>query len=41
MADIDVYDLMRGKIDVFGLDALVNLAATAGLRVELSVRKVV
>jgi predicted XRE-type DNA-binding protein len=27
-----VSDLMRGKIDVFGLDALVNMAATAGLR---------
>jgi predicted XRE-type DNA-binding protein len=33
-----VSDLMRGKIDVFGLDALVNMAA-AGLRVKLSVRK--
>jgi predicted XRE-type DNA-binding protein len=33
-----VSDLMRGKIDVFGLDALVNMAATAGLRVKLSVR---
>ena len=27
-----VSDLMRGKIDVFGLDALVNMAAAAGLR---------
>jgi predicted XRE-type DNA-binding protein len=34
-----VSDLMRGKIDVFGLDALVNMAAAAGLRVKLSVRK--
>jgi predicted XRE-type DNA-binding protein len=33
-----VSDLMRGKIDVFGLDALVSMAA-AGLRVKLSVRK--
>jgi predicted XRE-type DNA-binding protein len=32
-------DLMRGKIDVFGLDALVNMATAAGLRVKLSVRK--
>jgi phage-related protein len=32
-----VSDLMRGKIDVFGLDALVNMAA--GLRVKLSIRK--
>jgi predicted XRE-type DNA-binding protein len=36
-----VSDLMRGKIDVFGLDALVTMAATAGLRVKLSVRKAV
>jgi predicted XRE-type DNA-binding protein len=34
-----VSDLMRGKIDVFGLDALVNMAAAAGLRVKLSVGK--
>jgi predicted XRE-type DNA-binding protein len=33
-----VSDLMRGKIDVFGLDALVNMAAAAGLPVKLSVR---
>ena len=32
-------DLMRGKVDVFALDALVNMAAAAGLRVKLSVRK--
>ena len=32
-------DLMRGKIHVFGLDALVNMATAAGLRVKLSVRK--
>jgi len=36
-----VSDLMRGKIDVFGLDALVKMAATAGLRVRLSVQKAV
>ncbi len=30
-----VSDLMRGKIDLFGLDTLVNMAVTAGLRVEL------
>jgi predicted XRE-type DNA-binding protein len=34
-----VSDLMRGKIDPFGLDALVNMAAAAGLRVEIKVRK--
>jgi predicted XRE-type DNA-binding protein len=32
-----VSDLMRGKIDLFGLDALVNMAVAAGLRVELRV----
>jgi len=30
-----VSDLMRGKIDLFSLDALVNMAVAAGLRVEL------
>jgi predicted XRE-type DNA-binding protein len=30
-----VSDLMRGKINLFGLDALVNMAAAAGLRVEM------
>lgn len=32
-----VSDLMRGKIDRFGLDTLVNLAVAAGLHVELHV----
>jgi predicted XRE-type DNA-binding protein len=32
-----ISDLMRGKIDVFGLDTLVNMAAAAGLHVELRV----
>ena len=34
-----ISDLMRGKIGVFGLDALVNMATAAGLRVEMRVRK--
>ena len=34
-----VSDLMRGKISVFGLDALVNMAAAAGLHVEMRVMK--
>lgn len=34
-----VSDLLRGKIGVFGLDALVNMAAAAGLRVQISIRK--
>lgn len=32
-----VSDLSRGKVDLFGLDALVNMAANAGLRVEMQV----
>jgi predicted XRE-type DNA-binding protein len=32
-------DLMRGKIDKFSLDALVNMLGHAGLRVELRVRR--
>lgn len=32
-----VSDLMRGKIDLFGLDSLVNMASAAGLHVELRV----
>ena len=34
-----ISDLTRGKVDLFGLDALVNMAATAGLRVEVRVLK--
>ena len=32
-----VSDLMRGKIGLFGLDALVNMTTAAGLQVELRV----
>lgn len=32
-----ISDLTRGKVDLFGLDALVNMAAAAGLRVEMRV----
>ena len=32
-------DLMRGKINLFGIDTLVNMAAAAGLFIEISVRK--
>jgi predicted XRE-type DNA-binding protein len=32
-------DLMRGRIDKFSLDALVNLATPAGLVVRLQIRK--
>ncbi len=34
-----VSDLTRGKIDLFGPGALVNMAVAAGLRVKMSVRK--
>jgi predicted XRE-type DNA-binding protein len=32
-------DVLRGKIDKFSLDALVNMLASAGMRVELRVKK--
>jgi len=32
-----VSDLMRGKISLFALDALVNMAIAAGLRIEMRV----
>ncbi|MBM0106478.1 XRE family transcriptional regulator [Steroidobacter sp. S1-65] len=35
-----INDLLRGKIDKFSLDALVNMLAAAGLRVEMRVKKV-
>ena len=31
--------LLKGKINLFSLDALVNIAVRAGLRIELRVRK--
>jgi predicted XRE-type DNA-binding protein len=33
-------DLLRGKIDKFSLDALVNMLGRAGMRVEVKVTKV-
>ncbi len=32
-------DVLRGRIDKFSLDALVNMLAQAGMRVELRVKK--
>jgi predicted XRE-type DNA-binding protein len=32
-----VSDLMRGKINLLALDALVNMATAAGLRIEMQV----
>lgn len=35
-----INDVLRGKIEKFSLDALVNMLAAAGLRVEMRVKKV-
>lgn len=32
-----VSDLMRGKINLFGIDTLINMAAAAGLHVEVRI----
>jgi len=34
-----ISDLMRGKIDLFSIDALVNMLTAAGLHVDLRVQK--
>lgn len=34
-----ISDLVRGKINLFGLDALVNMATAAGLHIEMKVRE--
>ena len=34
-----ISDLMRGKIDLFSLDTLVNMLAAAGLKVEIKLKK--
>ncbi|MDB6061347.1 MAG: family transcriptional regulator [Verrucomicrobiaceae bacterium] len=34
-----ISDLMRGKINLFALDALVNMAAAAGLHVQMHVQE--
>jgi predicted XRE-type DNA-binding protein len=35
-----ISDLIRGKIDLFSLDTLVNMLAAAGLKVEMKLKKV-
>jgi len=35
-----ISDLMRGKINLFGLDALVNMALAAGLQVQLQILEI-
>ncbi len=34
-----VSDLVRGKIDLFSIDTLVQMLATAGMRVEMRLKK--
>ena len=34
-----ISDLMRGKINLFSLDTLINMASAAGLRVKVTVRR--
>jgi len=34
-----ISDLIRGKIDLFSLDTLVNMLAAAGLQVEMRIAK--
>ena len=34
-----ISDLMRGRIELFSIDMLVNMLSTAGLRVKLNVSK--
>ncbi len=34
-----ISDLMRGKVDVFSIDTLVNMLATAEIRIEMRLKK--
>ena len=34
-----VSDLVRGKLHLFALDALINMASAAGIRVELRIKR--
>lgn len=34
-----ISDLMRGKINLFGLDTLINMASVAGLHVEMRIQE--
>ena len=36
---VKLVDLLRGKIDLFSLDMLVNMLAAAGLRVRLQIEE--
>ena len=39
VSQLRLNDLLRGKIDKFSLDALVNMLAHAGMRIEMKVKK--
>jgi predicted XRE-type DNA-binding protein len=34
-----ISDLMRGKIDLFGLDMLITMATAAGLQVDMRISR--
>ena len=34
-----ISDLMRGKIELFGLDTLVNMVGAAGMQIDLKIRE--
>ena len=34
-----ISDLMRGKIELFGLDTLVNMVGAAGMQIDLQIRE--
>lgn len=36
-----ISDLTRGKVDLFGLDTLVNMAETAGLHIEMQIQETI
>jgi predicted XRE-type DNA-binding protein len=36
-----ISDLVRGRIDLFAIDSLVNMLALAGLRIEMRIEKAV
>ncbi|MFC4963429.1 helix-turn-helix domain-containing protein [Alcaligenes sp. GCM10023179] len=40
VTQLRISDLMRGKINLFGLDLLVNMAAAAGFHIEMRVLEV-
>lgn len=37
LTQLSISDLMRGKVNLFGLDALVSMATVAGLTIEMRV----